>query len=101
MKRIFSAIIIKSTSGRRRIHPREETLPVSVEGTRDVERVRPGFVVSGRAKAIHKAAVGKRGLHKETEHRGREEEKQTVRQQFVHWGMSRMCCRFLCGRCHS
>lgn len=86
MKRISPGIIfIRERKHSPQRGEEEETLPVSVEGARDVERVRTAFVVSSGAKSIHKAAVGKRGLHKETEQRGRERKnKHTMRQQFVH-----------------
>lgn len=89
-----------------KIHHSEETLPVSVEGTRDVERVRPGFVVSSGAKSIHKAAVGKRGLHKETAQRGREGRGKTNGEATV-CTLGDGCtgprpkCVSVCGRCHS
>lgn len=38
------------------------SLPVSVERASDIKRIGASFVVSGWAKSIHKAAVGKRGL---------------------------------------
>lgn len=80
MKRISPGIIFIQEATERKHSPQrgeeEETLPVSVEGARDVERVRTAFVVSSGAKSIHKAAVGKRGLHKETEQRGRERERE-------------------------
>lgn len=82
MKRISPAIIFIQEAAERKHSPQrgeeEETLPVSVEGARDVERVRTAFVVSSGAKSIHKAAVGKRSLHKETEQR--ERNKPTMRQ---------------------
>lgn len=40
-------------------------LPVSVEWPSDIKRIGTGFVVSRRAKSIHKAAVGKRSLCKQ------------------------------------
>lgn len=75
VKRISPGIIFTQEAAERKHSPQrgeeEETLPVSVEGARDVERVRTAFVVSSGAKSIHKAAVGKRSLHKETEQRER------------------------------
>lgn len=44
---------------------KKKTVPVSVERAIDIKRIGASFVVSSRAEAIHKAAVGKRCLHKE------------------------------------
>lgn len=46
---------------------KKKSLPVSVKWASDVKRIGTSFVVSSRAKSIHKATVGKRCLHKERE----------------------------------
>lgn len=43
---------------------KNESLPASVKGASEVESSGARFVMSSRAEAIHKTAVGERSLHR-------------------------------------